>query len=367
MSGTSASGTSASPSDSQDNTQAKQVKHWVIWLNIGAVSSILLVTVATFFIYFYKSSGWLKQGEKIGMGQAENCIKDSWQPAILTANSADESLDQTDISFSVTLHESYISIQNLYQKKLLQQQELERLEASLNSLTNNPKRTDAQISELKAEILNRKQAIDSTSEAIAQYDNTLRGIGLPVISMSELKRLENQLEDIHNRIYIHYDIFRFYYSLNQALTVGSALSLLAVSVCLIYTGGVVLKGSDHNHQKLITILICLGGTYIFLFNFPSLLSTEDMYNKSLIQYIGYVNLENEICTVLATEKFVGDPENPDAIQDVDFNRFIHSVESRVKNIGAISVSSNLNAVENFRLDLDSLYPERAEQGELSKN
>ena len=227
-------------------------------------------------------------------------------------------------------------------------------------------RLEADLTDKQATQQRLQEKINEREQALKKIDVALRNLGIPRISVAEMIRLKKQNDTIQQRIYVHYDIIRNYYGIHQAGSVGAALALLLASAVLIFITGDIWEGKIQKNPHLILPLILFGGTYILCLNLPKVLSAEEIYQTNLTQYIGYVNLEQEICTVLATERFVGDSDQPDTLKEIEFNRLIHSVERRMQGLNSRTMTSNVEAIDRLRFNLESLnYPRKDENPEAN--
>lgn len=251
-------------------------------------------------------------------------------------------VDATQNSTPLPTGESFKSIDNLLKVReelFLEKLKLQEKQASLG--------TQGESNDLQREI--------KLSEGKIQLiEASLGELGFSKVSTPEILRLSNQISVIQKRILLHHDITRWFYAFSEAFAVSASLSLLGGSISLFL---VTKDGWDEINKKkplLLSALFTFGGFYILSLNLPRVLSTEDNFKLNLAQYIGYVNLEGEICTALATERFDGTPESPDTISEVEFNRLIYSVERKMQQLNARNVSPNISAIEGFIFNLDSL-------------
>jgi len=212
---------------------------------------------------------------------------------------------------------------------------------------------EADLTDKQAAQQRLQEKINEREQALKKIDVALRNLGIPRISVAEMIRLKKQNDTIQQRIYVHYDSIRNYYGIHQAGSVGAALALLLASAVLIFITGDIWEGKIQKNPHLILPLILFGGTYILCLNLPKVLSAEEIYQTNLTQYIGYVNLEQEICTVLTTERFVGDSDQPDTLKEIEFNRLIHSVERRMQGLNSRTMTSNVEAIDRLRFNLSN--------------
>ncbi|MBD1875780.1 hypothetical protein H6F75_20050 [Nodosilinea sp. FACHB-131] len=276
------------------------------------------------------------------------------------------------------------SLETLRRKAIAQRQEINTrklelitqrntLQASTPSQSNNsatPSLSQAELAKLPdaAELVQKAKLaalaavegnIKTEDRNLAELDNIQRELGIPKISMGEVTQLSEQDQAIQDRIYVHYDIARTFYATHQAGSVGASLALLFGSIVLIFITSDIWEGKIKNNPGLVFPLILFGSTYILFLNLPTVLSAEEIYQANLAQYVGYINLEEEICTVLATERFVGDSDQPGTIQKIEFNRLVHSVEQRMRELNTRTITSNVGAIDSLRFDLDALsYPRK---------
>ncbi|MBD2114882.1 MULTISPECIES: hypothetical protein [Cyanophyceae] len=307
---------------------------------LGAWFATLAIAGITFSLSYLKASNWLNRGKEIGEKSQQSCVQRHFQGMIPSMSEAEG------------------SIESVRRDAIAQRQEINtrRLElvTKRNTLQTEPQDQEA------ADISQFQKQLDKENIALKELDKILRDLGIPKISIGEVNQLWEQDQAIQKRIHVHYDITRTFYATHQAGSVGAALALLFGSIVLIFISGDIWEGKIKNNPGLVFPLILFGSTYVLFLNLPTVLSAEEIYQTNLTQYIGYINLEEEICTVLATERFVGDLDQPGTIQAIEFNRLVHSVEKRMRELNTRTISSDVRAIDSLRLDLDALsYPRKS--------
>ncbi|MBD2106277.1 hypothetical protein [Nodosilinea sp. FACHB-13] len=360
---------------------------------LGAWFATLAIAALTFSFSYLKASNWLNRGQEIGaikngraQGQAQlSCVQRHFQgmlPSMLNSNSSDaangeESLRNSRLGAINQRQEISADRLVLETQRNTLQNEIQNLGAAAPSQNNTSEATSQlQKEEEKekekkkkeekekktADLVTVEQKIKERDNRLNELDKLLRILGVPKISMGEVTQLSEQDQAIQDRIYVHYDITRTFYATHQAGSVGASLALLFGSIVLIFISGDIWEGKIKSNPGLVFPLILFGSTYVLFLNLPAVLSAEEIYQANLTQYVGYVNLEEEICTVLATERFVGDSNQPGTIQAIEFNRLVHSVEQRMRALNTRTISSDVGAIDRLRLDLDALsYPRKSEQ------
>lgn len=321
---------------------------------LGAWVATLAIAVITFSLSYLKASNWLDRGREISESKnaptKTSCVQRHFR-GMLPSLPDPYPNDQANAEDS---------LEKLRREAIAQRQEINTRRLALvtqrNTLQTEPQNQGS------ADSSQFQKQLDEENKKLNELDKTLRDLGMPKISIGEVTQLNEQTQAIQKRIYVHYDITRTFYATHQAGSVGAALALLFGSIVLIFISGDIWEGKIKNNPGLVFPLILFGSTYVLFLNLPTVLSAEEIYQANLAQYIGYINLEEEICTVLATERFVGDPDQPGTIQEIQFNRLVHSVEQRMRELNTRTINSDVGAIDRLRLDLDALsYPRKSEE------
>jgi hypothetical protein len=372
------------PDDSRQDDHARGCWSQLLAIGMPTIITIGLMVMTCFLGWFFyaRMSTWLVRGNEIGKnlkaqdrndGKLPDCFDKQFDDVLLLLESkstlnGDATTDLEDdqeatVAPETTEQSSEISsfeeLANgkidLFINRLGLYEEKSRLLARRNDLL---KTEEADNTAAIAEIDNQ---IKEINESIQEIDSTLKGLGIPRISIPEFLRINNQMDLIQKRIYTHYNVVRLYYALSTALAVSASVSLLGGSIILFLITKDGWKEVSEKQRHVVSSLFIFAGFYIFCLNLPAVLSADRIYESNLSQYVGYTNLEGYICTVLATERFYSTPENPDVITTVEFNRLIHSIEREMQKLNTHNLAPNLAAIERFTFTLDSLELPRKQE------
>jgi hypothetical protein len=337
-------------------------------ISLPVLIVISLAGATAFFGWFFyaRMSHWLVRGSEIGEnlkiqkregGNLPDCFDKQFDDVILLLNSSlstaeKESASEDQTPDNTIETSNFNDFENFAEQKIdLFLKRLEFYDQKASLITERNNLVEGSDSTEYQEIDQKIKQIDIK---IKEIDSTLKGLGIPRISIPEFLRINHQMDLIQKRIYTHYNVVRLYYATSTTLAILASISLLGGSVLLFVVTKDGWNEVSKNQKHLVVSLFVFAGFYVFCLNLPAVLSAERIYESNLAQYIGYTNLEGEICTVLATERFFGTPENPEVITEVEFNRLIHSVEREMRRLNTHNLSPNLAAIEGFTFTLDSL-------------
>jgi hypothetical protein len=363
-----------------ENDNSGGVRGGISWIMPLAIAFGLAATTITSGWFFYgRMSNWLIRGKEIGEnlkaleqgeGNLTDCFDKQFEDVIVLLNSgyssssvatsaADKEAtnaelgDQSESSQLSGFEDVAVNKIDLFLNRLRLYEKRSLLIAQRAKVSGEAESADVQTG------INKE--IEQVDRDIKEIELTLKGLGIPKISIPEFLRINNQMDLIQKRIYTHFNVVRLYYTISTAFAISASVSLLGGSILLFLITKDGWKDVSQNRKYMAHSLFICAGFYVFFLNLPAVLSAERIYESNLAQYVGYTNLEGEICTVLATERFFGTPENPEVITEVEFNRLIHSVEREMRKLNTHNLSPNFSAIEGFVFDLDSLEIPRKEE------
>ena len=103
------------------------------------------------------------------------------------------------------------------------------------------------------------------------------------------------------------------------------------------------EGWDKSDNRFIYSFALLSTMALFFNQLPRVLQSEINFQNNRDIYLGYLTLRNNIHTFVATEKGVGvDPEAPDRFDDLQTNRFIHSVDAKLAELNQLRIGIDAN-------------------------
>lgn len=103
------------------------------------------------------------------------------------------------------------------------------------------------------------------------------------------------------------------------------------------------EGWDKSDNRFIYSFALLSTMALFFNQLPRVLQSEINFQNNRDIYLGYLTLRNNIHTFVATEKGVGvDPEAPDRFDDLQTNRFIHSVDAKLAELNQLRIGIDVN-------------------------
>ncbi|MBE9113746.1 hypothetical protein IQ273_30700 [Nodosilinea sp. LEGE 07298] len=103
------------------------------------------------------------------------------------------------------------------------------------------------------------------------------------------------------------------------------------------------EGWDKSDNRVIYSFALLSTMALFFNQLPRVLQSEINFQNNRDIYLGYLTLRNNIHTFAATEKGVGvNPEHPDQFDDLQTNRFIHSVDAKLVELNQLRIGIDAN-------------------------
>ncbi|WP_017298866.1 hypothetical protein [Nodosilinea nodulosa] len=148
-------------------------------------------------------------------------------------------------------------------------------------------------------------------------------------------RLLEQLETTKRGAKKHAKLALHFYSQGKAaVMVSLVLGIAAGSLGVLISR----EGWDKSDNRFIYSFALLSTMALFFNQLPRVLQSEVNFQNNRDIYLGYLTLSNTIHTYVATEKGVGvDPEAPDRFEDLQTNRFIHSVDAKLAELNQLRI------------------------------
>lgn len=169
---------------------------------------------------------------------------------------------------------------------------------------------------------------------VNETDLSLRKQSYEQIRLLEQIKVSKRGADKHAQLALH-----FHSQGKAAVIMSLVLGIAAGSLGVLISR----EGWDKSDNRFIYSFALLSTMALFFNQMPRALQSEINFQNNRDIYLGYLTLRNNIHTFVATEKGVGvDLKAPDRFDDLQTNRFIHSVDAKLAELNQLSIGIDAN-------------------------
>lgn len=330
--------------------QPSPVKRPPWWLGLGIVLGSLAGYWVTYQVTQESTEQWFVAPiESQLLDQQQRQIGFAWPQAVYANQPATPAKEPPrpeidTIEKAILDKKDYFDTQaEAYQERRLaleaNQAELLRvakqLDEKLATLTAVPT-TETAAPEL-AELVQQLSALNVQNLNLETTNQTARS--LRQRSYEQIRLLE-QIEAAKQGAARHAQMALHFHSQSKAaVMVSLVLGIAAGSLGVLISR----EGWDKSDNRFIYSFALLSTMALFFNQLPRVLQSEINFQNNRDIYLGYLTLRNNIHTFVATEKGVGvNPEQPDQFDDLQTNRFIHSVDAKLVELNQLRIGIDAN-------------------------
>jgi hypothetical protein len=235
--------------------------------------------------------------------------------------------------------------QNIEVQKRRWQDQLESLKVNSNIQEKDVQDIKKILSEMTKkespkEIKEKLDSLDTIFRKYLDLESTEARLVQTRISSHEQVRLLEQIEASTQGAEKHAGLALHFHSQAKA----SVILSLVLGVTAGTLGVLISRdGWEKTDNSYIIAFALMSTTALFFTQFPRILQSDNNFQNNRDIYLGYLTLENQIRSFVATEGGIGDdPENKDKFSRIDTNRFIHSVDNKLSELNQLSISIDSN-------------------------
>jgi NADH dehydrogenase/NADH:ubiquinone oxidoreductase subunit G len=323
---------------------AKKRPTW--WLGMGIVLGSLVGYWATYNVTHRITQQWL--ATPLETSQVSPPATTFAIPQAAYAQQPDPaiaSLSSLDID---TIEEAILDKKNYFDTQAEgqagQQAQLTELTANQAQILSVSKRLEQQLATLKA--LPSNEDADAAIADIIQQLSSLAAQNIELMTVNQTAlalrkrsyeqiRLLEQIEaskrgaEKHAQLAVH-----FHSQAKASVMVSLVLGVAAGSLGVLISR----EGWDKSDNRFVYAFALLSTMAVLFNQLPRVLQSEINFQNNRDIYLGYLTLRNNIHTFVATEKGVGvNPEEPDRFDDLQTNRFVHSVDAKLVELNQLRI------------------------------
>ena len=253
----------------------------------------------------------------------------------------ESNLDVDTIEEAILDKKTYFDTQSKeYRDRLLaletNQAEILRVAKTLEKTLTDPAAVDEATPDLAEMVqqLSAQMAQNAELRSVNETALSLRQRSYEQIRLLEQIKVSKRGAAKHAQLALH-----FHSQGKASVIVSLVLGIAAGSLGVLISR----EGWDKSDNRFIYSFALLSTMALFFNQLPRVLQSDINFQNNRDIYLGYLTLRNNIHTFVATEKGVGvDPEAPDRFDDLQTNRFIHSVDAKLAELNQLRIGIDAN-------------------------
>lgn len=173
----------------------------------------------------------------------------------------------------------------------------------------------------------------------------------------EQSRLAQQIRLVENGVSYHTEMAAYFYSRGRSLARVAIFAGLFAGI----SGFLISqKGWQQSNNAVINVFITCSSLTLICSQIPNVFNYDENYEANQKLGLGYIELQNQIHSFIATEGMVGqNPEKPNEFSEMDTNRMIHYIDGKLSDLAQFNIAYDSAQVSQFsKFDPTSDIPTR---------